>query len=402
MVPLILTTMLFMLSQDVFAKAAHLKDVIGAAFSKNPEIQSLQKKVQAKIEYSKGQSALSDPMIGVSQLERGNVTRYWTIAQRIDFPFKYNLREKIQRSKADEVKQLLEEVRLALRAEVITTYYGIYAIQKIKELTRNDLEKIKEFSRIAETKYAAGSAPMQDSMKAHFIQTQVEADLIALNQEEDGLQARMGELVGQLSPTDFMLAKLDLPVPNLSLSAIKLNADSSPLIKQKQVELESAQLETRLSRLGYAPDFQLRYQGYLSGDPKSSQIITLEMSVPLWFWGKTANEKAAVWQQASKEFELSNAVQSVEARISSLKSKVRNQFELLNIFKTSLIPQAVTSYESSIDAYKASKINFLELLDSERSLLKVQIAYFRTLTQYIASVTQLELSLGQAISGLGT
>ena len=386
------------------ATEALLKDLIEAAYAENPSIKALKQKILATQESAEAVSTLKDPMIGISELNRGNKTRYWTIGQKLELPQKYSLKEDIQESKSKAQNQALEQLKLDIRAEIVTTYYGIYAVQNIKKLTRDDLGKIKEFSRIAETKYAAGTAPMQDSMKAHFAQTQVESNLISLNQEEDMLQARMRAILNK--PSEFLVQtkSKDLIVPKISsteLNRLTVEKQKSPRIKQKQYEIEEADQKHSLAKWQYAPDFQFKYQGRLSGEPEDTHIVSLEMSVPLWFWGKSAGEKSASMMKQSKKYELENVTQNLSSMIDALKSKVKNQSELLEIFKTSLIPQARTSYEASVDAYKANKVKFLSLLDSERSLLKVQIAFYRTLIGYIEAITKLESALGYSVSDLG-
>src|SRR5690606_8663767 len=134
-----------------------------------------------------------------------------------------------------------------------------------------------------------------------------------------------------------------------------------------------------------APDFQFKYQGQIAGEPEDSHIVSFEMSVPLWFSSKSAGTKYASALKQSKEFELADVTQNLNSEIDSLKSKVKNQSQHLTIFKTSLLPQALTSSESSVDAYKSNSVSFLSLRDSERSYLQVQVAYYRTLIQYISS-----------------
>jgi outer membrane protein, heavy metal efflux system len=120
----------------------------------------------------------------------------------------------------------------------------------------------------------------------------------------------------------------------------------------------------------------------------------------LWFWGKTGAERSALLRKKSKIYELEALNKEMETKVAILKSKVLNQLELLKIFKSSLIPQAQSSYEGSVNAYRANRVKFLSLLDSERSLFKVQIAYYRSLTQFIEGLTQLESALGYKVSNL--
>jgi len=389
---------------EAAAEEITLKKLIESAFTENPALHSMEQKIRSTEESAEADSSFSDPMIGLSQMNGDKRITNWSIGQKFEFPQKYSLKKDIQETKSRFFTQEREQLKLDLRAQIITTYYSIYAIQKIKSLTNEDFGKIREFSRIAESKYAAGTGPMQDSMKAHLAQTEVEVSLISLNQEEDVLQSVMRSLLNKPASFRVQTAKEEISVPNISLAdlaALKIETQKSPKLVEKQLQIEEAGYRHSLAKWQYAPDFQLKYQGRISGDPKDARTVSLEMSVPLWFGGKAAGEKSTYLMKQSKESDLENTILILTSQIETQKSKVKNQSELLSIFKTSLIPQAITSFESSMDAYKANNVTFLSLLDSERSLLKVQIAYYRTLTQYIESLTKLESALGYSVSKLG-
>ena len=219
----------------------------------------MRKKIIAAKESASAVSTFKDPTVGISELNRGSKTRYWSIGQKLEFSQKYSLKESIQETRAGAQSSQFEQHKLDIRSAVITKFYAIYAIQRIKAFTKDDLAKIKEFSRIAESKYAAGTAPMQDSMKAHFTQTQVESNLISLNQEEDALQAQMQAMLNKPSSFRIQTNSEGILVPRIpldKLNSANIKTHKSPTIKQKQYEVEEADYQHSLAKWKYAPDFQ--------------------------------------------------------------------------------------------------------------------------------------------------
>lgn len=388
-----------LIGTPAIAEDLDLGQLIQLGYEQNPAIKNYQSQIRALEEDSVVSSTLTSPTIGLSELKRGSTTRYWSIAQKIEFPTKYSLRDDIQSQKKIVTEKELAQLKLRIRSRIVTLYYAIYSVKQIISLTEDDLQNVKEFARIAETRYAAGKAAMHEAMKAHVLQTQIEADLISLRQEEESLQSRLQNHLNQ--PETFRISQVPdtIAIPRVQGSQKEL-PQRSPLIEQKKAEQETANLQMKLAAWDYAPDFNLRYQGYLSGEPESSHNIAIEMSVPLWFWGKTAAERSAEQSAAAKGYAVETAIQETKTQANELFTKVKSQSELLDIMKSALIPQAQTSFSSTLDAYKASKSTFLELLDAERSLLKAQITYYRMLTQYVENMTALETTLGRSVSEL--
>lgn len=378
---------------------SELSQLIEMGYEKNLSLKALEAQVSSLEASALSKSSLESPMIGFSQVEKGKSGQYLSIAQKFKFPTKYGLEEDLQLKKKDALLSQWADLKLKVRARIITLYFGIYSVQKIMALTEDELQTVKDFSRIAETKYAAGKAAMHEAMKAHVAQTQIEADLIALRQEDEALQARLRAYVNQ--PRTFRLGpfqeKLPLPMATGSLSDLNIK---SQVIEQKKAELEASQLESELASYGYAPDFQLRYQDRIAGEELIPRSLSFEMSVPLWFWGKSSEERSATRKALAKRFEVAATIKEVESSVEELSSQVASQKSLLDIMDSALIPQAYTSFSSTLDAYKANKSSFLELLDAERSLLKVQIGYYRLLARYVENLTLLETVVGERVTDL--
>lgn len=389
----------FLFASQLGADEFNLEKLVHLAYDQNLTIKSYEQQILSLKESASAASSLQSPNVGVSEMQRGATTRYWTVSQKIEFPTKYGLRENIQLAKRRAMEKELSQTKFNIRSKIATFYYSLYAVKQIMFLTQEDLQNVKEFSRIAETKYAAGKAPMNDAMKAHFLQTQIEADLISLRQEEESLQARLRNILNQ--PPSFRIAELPTTLETPVLSISRENTQSTSFaVAQKQAEYEESKLRKRLADWDYAPDFNLRYQDKLSSEATEDRSISIEMSVPIWFWGKSATQREASHMISAKKFEVDAVIQESQTKVQELFSKVKSEKDLLDIMNTGLIPQAQTTYATSLDSYKANKSSFLDLLDAERSLLKVQIAYYRMLSQYVENLTALESTLGRTVSGL--
>lgn len=382
-----------------------LVDLLNKAYENNSSIQEISQLVEAEKSLIVSQATLDDPMVGVQTFMNSN---YATISQNIRFPTKYYIESKVQSSRVESLKSQLREKILGVRQQILSYYYGIYSIQKMIELTKANMKSVREFARVAERKYASGISPQADSMKAHFELTQLEIELIRLEQEEETLQAGMQATLNDDSYNPIQLNSLKLASPKVDREKIAIDLkelnnvlqEKSPSIQVEKHKLKEREGMQSLSRWEFAPDFQLQYQKRVSGDAQDLEMYMASMSIPLWFWKKTSEASSANAKKMAQEHKLSDVVQKQTAKIKDLKSKVMTGEKTLKIYETSLIPQALASYNSSRAAYQANKTSFLDLLDSERSLYRVRTGYYQSLKQHVENLGQLEAQMGLSLSDI--
>ncbi|MCB0365467.1 MAG: TolC family protein [Bdellovibrionaceae bacterium] len=383
-----------------------LDQVLQLAFANSAELAAAERSVAAQEALIASQYSLEDPMVGVSSLDRGNVTKYGVISQRLRFPVKYYLQGKAQRSRASSSSSMWAMKKYSLRKQVVSLYFSIFSTQKIIQLTKANMDAVREFARVAEKKYAAGRTSQSDSMKAHFEQTRLELDLLRLQQKENSLQQQLKAVVGDPAMGSLDLANLELAPPVFQLSRMAEGGDSSshstsPELQVQAARLEAAKWKSQLAAWEFAPDIQLQYQTRIEGNPQDSEIYSISLSVPLFFWKKSAEASAASAEKAAEEYRLTDATNRVVTRSKDLQGQVQLGEKTLKIYQTSLIPQAQGAYNSSRASYRANKTSFLDLLDSERSLYQVKTDYYRSLEQFVASLADLEATLGKSLSNLG-
>jgi len=386
----------------------HLNSLLEEALSQNFEIKAYAENTRAEKKMITTQYNLSDPSIGISRLDRGNETDYLTLQQKIRFPTKYFLAGKSQKKMYESSKSSLDAAKLEIRKNVIEVYYAIYSVQKTIQLTRTNLQLVKDFARIAEKKYAARKSSQSDSMKAHFEMTQLELNLLNFEQEESMLQSKMVSLLGRPQSQKLSLSNLELDIPTVSLQKIKADDSeiskqislSSPTLIAQEKKYEASKLKLNLAKWEFAPDFNIQYQKRISGLPDDSNIFSISATVPLWFWKNSANASAASARAIAEEYRHKNLSLKLVEDLKSLKIRIKKANKVLVIYKTTLMPQAEGAYRTSRSAYKAGSASFLDLLDAERSLYSVKQAYYKALTYFVRDVVEAETILGTSISNL--
>lgn len=402
----------FGIAGNVFAaEPLTLSTALATAFQQNPEVAAMKARVEAEQAMVGAQYAPANPKIGFMRENNLNFMEQqmgpmnsWTVSQEILFPSKYFVKASGQRAMASGAEQEYLGRRLEVRRQVLSNYYGLYSVEKILALMQAQRETLREVARIAESRYATGTVSQQDQMKAHTEQTRLESDILMVTQERDSMRAMLNALMNHEPSAEITLSSESLPVPALKVPSDKIEtlvAEKSLDVKQAKAQLEGAQSGRTLAKYGYAPDFMLSYRKAYANAPDNAYSFSVEATIPLWFFLGQKNEVAAAGarvQAAEKQLEQTKRDRS--ARSTALSARAKSLQRVLHIYDTSLVPQATTTLETSRAAYRAGKTTFIELLDSERSLYEVRIAYYRTLTQYVEAVSELEAVAGTSLSSL--
>jgi cobalt-zinc-cadmium efflux system outer membrane protein len=74
--------------------------------------------------------------------------------------------------------------------------------------------------------------------------------------------------------------------------------------------------------------------------------------------------------------------------------KMETAWETIQLYESTLIPQAEQSMESAEAGYITGIMSFLDVLDAERVLLGIRFGYWHAYTDYLKHVSDLERAAG--------
>lgn len=386
------------------APALLLESLIPEVLKVNPQIEAarLQWEV-AKQEIPQARS-LEDPQLSITQWDIpsdfavGGADQTWYgVGQGFPFPGKRSLRGQISAKAADAAEQ---EFRAMVRegvAAVKSAYYQLFGVHKAVDLHLEHQGLLEEFIQIAQQKYALGQVSQQDSLKAQVELSKLHNSLLVLEQEKTRLKAQINKLLNR--PPESPLGRPEevsyRPFP-VTLEELKQQAlDERPEIKAAAFMIEKNEKAKTLARKNYLPDFmaELSYWDVHTGPNRWMMVGKINLP-----WVFKAKYDARIRQAEAEEAKARADYQAVHNQtlfeLKDLFSKVKTTEQLILVYQNGVLPQAEQALEAARIGYQAGRVDFLNLIDSERTLRDFQLEYYTALAQFEKYIAELERSAG--------
>lgn len=361
------------------------------SLKQNPGIEKRKYEMQSEEANVSVFATLEDPMIG--WMKEGDM-RSWTLSQNLKFPLKYKIFRDIQKTKWETSRSNLSLAQWEYREKILSSLFKYdFLFQNIKfiEAQKNNL---KEALKLMTSRRASGGVKQQEELRSYLEQTKLETQLLIAQQMYEETKAELIFLVGNEL---FKNLPANLSRPKI-VDLDNLHEVMGPELKMALSNLQSVKIERTLARLEYFPDFKLTTKQPLKKNEGNS-TYALEMSIPLWFLGKqnSINESASAKFFASeKEYELKKIEQN--SNIQKLISKIQNMDKLLQLYESSLLPQAQSSFQSNLGSYRIGGVTFLNVVEAQRLFYEEKMVYLENTLKYIAAILELEKILGKTIS----
>jgi len=401
-----------------FEGAHSVDDYVAYALSQNPRIQAQRKLVEASAYRVPQAASLEDPEVGVMgypffpnvpQTASGRMTADLVVSQKVPWFGKLDAQAEMARAEADAARAQLAAAEWEVIEQVKRAYYELYYLQQAIAITEKSRELAVDITRIAEAKYRTGTVSQQDLLRAELEVSNIDGELIRLPQELQSSQARLARLL-HISPDTPVRALDDLPSDDIpdDLQALYDQAISArPELHIELAGVRKERIATDLARLQYYPDvtFSFGWGGMTTekalaptADGIDNLGIGAMINVPLYRERLDAGVRESEARAVMKAREYDNLRDQTQEEVKDFFVRARSEQELLELFEREIIPKAEQTLDVSFSAYEAQKIDFLQLTDNWRSLLRFQIAQARLRAQLRQTIASLE----RVVAGLPT
>lgn len=394
------------------AEQASLSVLIKEALEKNPEVEAAKAMYEAALTRAPQMRSFDDPML---DLKAGQVAtedqnfgkgKSYSVgfSQLLPFPGKLKAKGEIAEKEALAAKAMYEAKKRDVVAAVKKAYYELYMVERAIDINRQNKELVNNFVKIAETRYSVGKVSQQDVLKGLVELSKLANELITLGQQKETAQAKLAILLNrdvrsQIEiPSEFEEMKFSKTLDEL----IELSKENRPEIKSAESMIESSQAKLSLAKKNYLPDFKLGFDYTRMNMPMPMEKNLLAgmvgMNIPWIFKGKydyAVKEAQAEIKKAEADKKAVENITLFEVKDSLV--KVESGQRLVSVYRTSIIPQAKQSLESSIISYQTDRIDFLSLIDSQRALKDFQLEYYKSLVDFETALADLERAVGRDI-----
>jgi outer membrane protein, heavy metal efflux system len=385
-------------SRDPLPTPLGLSDVVRLAGERRDEIQAARARTRAGEARPAIVSALADPMISPSldhlpfMLGGANVSV--TIEQQ--FPLS-GIRQHRRTSALADVDRLRAEAgrtTLDVGVQAANAFLMLQERRRTVTLVAEQLTFARDVVTAANARYASGTAPQSDVLRAEVEVARLDALARALTSEVRAAEAMLNTslaLDADLPVPPLAPVSLAQPVPPWSV--IKSALTARPELAAGRAEVARAEAEVQVMRDMFRPMATIRTgPAYTMTDGKGWMAM-VGLSLPIWRGKLHAGVAEAQAMRAMSEADLRAMTRMIEGDAAVAVSQLQAARDRQTAITADVLPRARMAIDPAVAGYAAGQLPLVSVIEAVQALWLVQ-------ADLIAADTELGLAwarLGRAI-----
>lgn len=272
-------------------------------------------------------------------------------------------------------------------------YYQLHFLDAKVLVNREMLHLVGEIEALARTQNEVGKVTLQDVLRAQIAEERLATEITNLEDSRTPLLAqfeaalgRDGETEAPPVPQRFESTPLEITSEKLLTEALARN----PRLRAMAAEVRRADASLRLAYKARVPDFSVG----IEADVKASPVIftpQLGVTLPIWRDKIAAQIGAAQAEKRVAAARLSAEQIMLAVEFAEKTFMFREASRSLKLLTESLLPKARQALEVAQSGYVSGKVDFLNLLDAQRTLLEFRLAEVEAQVQRELALAELSL-----------
>ena len=391
---------------EALAGRVGVEDVVRIALARNPEIGELAARAQAMVEDVGRAGALDDPMLTfrADRVPLRNPTAFnrdagnsAALEMRFPFPGVLELKAESAGRQAEAMIQMLREREIEITAMATKAWVMWANMTRQLEIHTEHVAILVEFEKISDSRFRTGKVSQQDVLKAQVELVLLQNSVVEDRRSIDTARAELNRLMNRR--VDAPLGVPAEPAPNreefdqAALLALADEVRPELLAAERRVRAAAAAADAA-GREATWPELLvgLEYMQMPMEDDAWGGMVGF--SLP-WITGKrSAEARRMTEEQRAERAALAAARSRVQFEVREACIRVESARKSLALFEGELLPKSRQSVDVSRASYEKEKSSFLDLLDAERSLRDIRLAWVQTQTAYATAVADLERAVG--------
>ena len=372
--------------------AAALPPAVELLFRSNQALKAAEQSALAAHDRVRATGLWPDPVVEYTGFVRpiqsrdGPIESQAMLGQKIPLWGQLSRQRTIAATRADIAGLGVRDLKLRLVYQLRSyraDYVKLTRSLEILNAYRSDLES---FRQAALTSYATGVGLTQHPiLKLQIEMSLIESQVNTLSSQlESAVNLLQALYDGNFIP-DTLTSGLHTQPPELSVEVwLALAERAHPRLQIAQREHQIAIVQQELAVRKGRPNLIAGMTYSVVGSPEQSGTgnpggdavgVKLGLNLPLWFGGNRARVQAAQREIYAREATTEEVRNGVEQEVRSAKKQLDELGETYQLYAGSLVQEAEQMLSSAYAAYETDKINFLDLLDSERMIKRVRLEF---------------------------
>lgn len=385
-----------------------LEQLVKTALTESAQLHALRAKWEALQQRPVQARTLPNPMFTYRGMDATDNYRFANTEEKqleVEQPFpgfgKRGLRGKIATKEAETAQREYEALQREVVMLVKEGYFDLYAVQQSLSITRAEEDVLKQMQQNFETKYATGGVTQRDVLKAQAEISMFRQRLYELEQQEVTLKARLNQLLSRRadSPLGLAVTEPQQEIASNAASLFDLAERNRPEIKRARVQIERGQYERELMKKEFWPDYRIgvEYRSFRASE--DMVMLSVGFDLPIWRTKYRAGVREAEKMIESSQAALAAAQQQASFDVQDAHFKLLTARRTMNLYKSELLPQAEARFNASEAGYRTGKVDFLDLLESERFLLNARVMAAMAEGNLGTQLARLERAVGGELPG---
>ncbi|RME66638.1 MAG: TolC family protein [Verrucomicrobia bacterium] len=392
-----------------------LADYLERALDANPGLKAFEDRHRGALADVEVAGTLPDPRLQVThfvesvQTRTGTQENVFVLSQSVPWFGKLRQRETAATAEAEAVYFLWQARQLGLVREVAGLYFDYAFTGRSFALTGENLELLELFQPIVEERVRAGG----DLNALLRLQVEIERLRDRLKSLEQTRAAQSARLAALLALPDADLLPwpewqppeplaIDGPALHVALEA------NNPVLAMLDRKIASAEARRVLARLERFPDLMLgvnyiQLDGYAGSTlPEAGRDpwgVSVGISLPIWEGRNRARDAGALAARTAAAHERRDRENRLHADLDAAIARHDDAMRRLELYGGKLLGLAQQALEITRTSYEAGRATVLEVIDSERSLLDLQLQYWRAAAEAWQSRVAIQTLVNHPVAG---
>ncbi|MBI5807499.1 MAG: TolC family protein [Ignavibacteriales bacterium] len=421
---LVIMIILFLMIE---VKAQPIDSLIAEALKNNPQLKSLQYKINVSEKRSESVNTLPAPNFSVefsqvplSSIDIWNqsVSNNFSLSQMFPLGGKLNFMAEVERKNTLTEGNNYEIYKINLIASIKSSYYSIWLTERKIEIQKKNITLLKDLLKSIESSFYTNRLNQADLLTLQSEIASNETQLLIYEKEKEAQIYKLNKLLGRnLDSKDLYTVKEISTDSTLIESKLEeLLEESNPTLQKmsSMIEMNKAMIEANNREL--IPD--LMVQGMLMRMPrgmiltsksdllmlntKTETMYSLMFSINLpfapWSINKFKRKEEELYAGIkSIEYEKNDMQREMIYELKSMLVKFQTANDLLKLYSEKVIPLYNQAAESQLIAYQNNKATITTVIDSYRMLLMQEMNYYMSKADAQMSLSEIEMLVGKKI-----
>ena len=322
------------------------------------------------------------------------------LSQLIELGGKRAARQELAARNRDLAAWDYETARIDILTEVSRAFTDVLAGQETVALTEQTIRLVEHVQQSVAARVVAGVVSPIEETRANVALASVRVESARARRGLEASRTRLALLWGSPAPA-FSAVVGDLkaePAPLPSLVALATRIEQSPELARWAAEISQREAALAVERSKQAFDVSV-VAGYRRFTTIDSNAVLVGASIPLPFFDRNRDGIEEARSRLAKVHEERRAAQArVAAALADAYAALASAYDELTALRSAVLPGSQQTFEAVSEGYRLGRFGYLDVLESQRTLVGAGSQYLRALSDYHKAIANVERLIGAPLN----